>query len=94
MRRSKYMSKNFGDRSCVYVGVAKTSRKYNPNYYYCFARRTSDDKADKVIRLSSKDAAKVYRNEVTIEQILEKREEQAKSKVSSFNQMVSYHFYN
>ena len=93
VKKSKYLGKTFGDWSCVHVGVAKASRKYNSNYYYCFARRTSDDEADKIIQVDSKTAAKIYRGDINVEDVLDRREAKSRNNETTFNGVVSYHFY-
>ena len=101
MRNSKYTNFESGNWTCTHVGVArvqgkflkgtkkKSSRPYHKTYYYIFERITSDNKAEKLVRLSAQEAAKVYRGETTVEEIAEAR--QAK-RVSRFTSKVSYHF--
>ena len=101
MRTSKYLNKEFGAWQCVHVGVAYVQAKWKKahrglakrkgarTYYYCFTRRTSDDLADKMIRVDAQTAAKIYRGDITCEQILDEREARDQSK---FTNMVSYHF--
>lgn len=103
MRKSKYENFKSGEWTCTHIGISyvqaknykgtkeKTLRPGHQTYYYIFERRTSDGKADKLIRLSSREAARVYRHEITVEQISEAR--QAKSE-NKFTKKVSYHFLN
>lgn len=102
-RTSKYLNKEFDNGwVCTFVGLARKQSKYlkksrtlsknqNMTYYYIFERMTSDNKAQKMIRLNATLAAKVYRKEITVESILEQRE-QNKKKQNKFITKVSYHF--
>lgn len=95
MVRSKYLNKAFGPWVCTHVGIAHVQGKRaryagHQTYYYIFERKTSDNKAEKQIRLSCTQAAKVYRGEITIEDIVAKREQ--KLKKPSFATKISYHF--
>lgn len=102
MRRSKYLNKTFDNNwVCTHVGVARkqpvfldgtrkpSKRPHHQTYYYIFERPTSDGKADKMIRLSAKEAARVYKGITTVEAILDIREAE---KASAFKDKVSYHF--
>jgi hypothetical protein len=102
MRRSKYLNKTFDNNwTCTHVGVARkqpvfldgtrklSKRPHHQTYYYVFERPTSDGKAEKMIRLSAKDAARVYKGVITVEEILDIREAE---KASGFKEKVSYHF--
>lgn len=94
MRTSKYLGKQFGDWTCTHVGIASVQGSRakwagHMNYYYIFERRTSDNKADKMLRLNAGEAAKVYRGEATVEEFLDKREG---SKTNRFTRKVSWHF--
>ena len=101
MRKSKYTNFKSGKWTCTYVGIARTQPKFykgtrktsrrpgHQTYYYIFERRTSDDKADKLIRLTCREAARVYSSELTVEKISKAR--QAKSE-NRFTKKVSYHF--
>lgn len=100
-RTSKYLGKQFGNWTCTHVGVAhvqsvrkkfgngKSKRPGHCNYYYVMERRTSDNLADKIIRLSSSEAVKVYRGIVCVEEILNKREAKPAKK---FTKQVHYCF--
>lgn len=102
MRKSKFLNFKSGNWVCTHVGVAsvtptfyrgtkkRTKTAGHQNYYYIFERPTSDGKADKLIRLNATQAGKVYRGELTVEQLAEAR--QAKSE-GKFTKKVSYHFY-
>ena len=95
MTRSKYLGKTFGNWVCVHVGVnsvqgARAKWSGHRSYYYVFARITSDGKAEKMIRLNSNEAAKVYQHKVLVEDILNKREA---TKQYSFTRKVSYSFF-
>jgi len=101
MRKSKYENLKSGRWVCTHVGVAYVQatclkgskepslRPHHQSYYYIFERRTSDGKADKLIRLSHREAARVYRGEISVEEIAKAR--QAK-KASEFVRKISYHF--
>lgn len=102
MRTSKYLNKTFDNGwKCTHVGIANVSSKFykgtklptkypgHRNYYYIFERRTSDNKADKMIRLEAPTAAKVYRGEVKIEDLVSCRESVNEN---AFTRKVSYHF--
>ena len=102
MRKSKYLNFKSGKWTCTHVGVARTQPKFyhgtrkvskrpgHQSYYYIFERPTSDGKADKLVRLSASQAAKVYRGEISVEEISKAR--QAVSE-KEFTKKVSYHFY-
>ena len=103
MRTSKYLNRTFDNGwKCTYVGTAVKTRVFKkgsrtPNsyphhqtYYYIFERQTSDHKADKLVRLSCTEAAKVYRGEITVEAIANARQAVSEKK---FTKKVSYHFY-
>lgn len=103
MRKSKYLNKTFGNWTCTHVGVARTQpvylegtrkasrRPHHQTYYYIFERPTSDGKADKLVRLSAGQAAKVYRGLLTVEEVADTRQERG---ADAFKEKVSYHFYN
>ena len=102
MRKSKYLNFKSGNWTCTHVGVARTQPKFykgtrkvsarpgHQTYYYIFERPTSDGKADKLVRLSAKQAAAVYRGEISVEEISKARQAVSESK---FTKKVSYHFY-
>lgn len=102
MKTSKYLNKQFGSWTCTHVGVARIqpkfyegTKKVSPSagtmtYYYIFERKTSDNKADKLVRLSAKEAARVYRGETTVEEIADAR---VAKNISDFTRKVSYHFF-
>ena len=102
MRKSKYINKQFDNGwTCTHVGVARTQsvfykgtrtpclRPYHQSYYYIFERETSDAKAEKLIRLNHREAAAVYRGDITVEEIAKAR---AEKQVSRFTSKISYHF--
>lgn len=94
-RISKYLNKTFDNNwTCTHVGIASVQGKRakwagHRNYYYIFERRTSDDKADKLIRLNCGEAAKVYRGVLKVEDIANARQAKGENK---FARKVSYHF--
>lgn len=99
-RTSKYINKQFGNWTCTHVGVSyvqskktlkgnKSKRPGHQTYYYIFERKTSDGKAEKLVRLSAMEAAKVYRDEASVESIARSRQQ---SGVNEFISKVSYHF--
>jgi hypothetical protein len=99
-RTSKYLNKQFGNWTCTHVGISRVQAKKTlsgkpsnqpgrQTYYYIFERVTSDGAAEKLVRLSHVEAAKVYRGTMTVEEIADTR--QAKG-VSEFKSKVSYHF--
>ena len=85
MKKSKYLQTQFGEWTCTHVGIARTQplfykgtkavsrRPYHNTYYYLFERITSDGKAIKQIRLSCKEAAKLYKGQTTVEEIADRR---------------------
>lgn len=101
MRKSKYLNRQFGLWTCTHVGVARVQQKRlmhskgpakrpgHQSYYYVFERRTSDNKADKMIRLGANEASRVYKGLITVEEILEAREAKP-SRV--FTEKISYSF--
>ena len=101
MRKSKYLNKTFGNWTCTHVGVARkqpvflagtkkvSKRPHHQTYYYIFFFFSSDGLAEKLVRLSSKQAAKVYRGELSVEEIADTRQERG---VDTFTDKVSYHF--
>lgn len=103
MRTSKYLNKKFDNNwVCTYVGIAYVSgkRHHKTNkvskrpghrtYYYIFERPTSDNKADKMIRLNAALAAKVYKGLLKVEDIAKERLEEREK---NFTSKVSYSFY-
>ena len=104
MRTSKYLNREF-DKGwvCTHVGVAsvcptfykgtkiRTKGKGHQHYYYICERRTSDGKADKLVRLSDKEILRVARGLTTVEDIAETRQKVGENE---FSKKVSYHFYN
>ena len=104
MKKSKYLNKKFDHNwICTHVGVAnvsgafykgtrkRTKRPGHRNYYYIFERVTSDNKAEKLIRLSAYQARKVYLGKVQVENLAKAR---ARRNVEKFTSKISYHFYN
>lgn len=101
MRKSKYENFKSGNWTCTHVGVATVNGAFykgtrertlypgHRTYYYIFERRTSDGKADKLVRLNCKEAAAVYRGDITVEEIAKTRQIQS---VNKFTKKVSYHF--
>ena len=100
MRKSKYLNKQFGNWTCTHVGISRVQPKRtltgrqsrqpgHQTYYYIFERLTSDNMAEKLVRLNHAEAAKVYRGKLSVEQVADER--QAKG-VSTFKEKVSYHF--
>lgn len=94
-RTSKYLGKEFDNGwVCTHVGIASVQGKRakavgHINYYYVFERMTSDNKAQKLIRLNSSQAAAVYQGKISVEDLVEKRV--AKDE-NAFTRKVSYHF--
>lgn len=101
MRKSKFMGLVSGNWICTHVGVAKVQPKFltgtriprkspgHQEYYYIFERMTSDKKAEKLLRLSANEATKVWKNEITVDEIEAKREA---TKAVEFTKKISYHF--
>lgn len=102
MRTSKYLNKTFDNGwKCTHVGIAvktaafkkgtriRNAYPHHQTYYYIFERRTSDDNADKMVRLSAQEAARVYRGELEIESLADTRQE---TKQTQFKKKVSYNF--
>lgn len=93
-KKSKYLDKQFGIWTCTFVGINNVQGKKakapgKRNYYYIFERRTSDNKADKIIRLNSTEASSVYSGKQTVEDVLNKREA---GRTHKFNRKVTYYF--
>jgi gamma-glutamyltranspeptidase len=99
-RTSKYLFKTFGNWTCTHVGISHVQAKKTnkgkvskqpgrQTYYYIFERKTSDGLAEKLVRLSAGQAAKVYRGELSVEAVADVRQEKG---VSTFKDKVSYHF--
>lgn len=100
-KTSKYLNKTFGNWTCTHIGVAvktgvfkrntrvRNAYPHHQTYYYIFERKTSDGKAEKLVRLNCVQAAAVYRGEVSVEEIADLRQEKG---VSTFKDKVSYHF--
>jgi len=101
MRTSKYLNKQFDNGwVCTHVGISYTQGKRKKDrtlskqpgrqsYYYVFERITSDNKAEKLVRLDKSLAAKVYRGELKVEDIAEARLNGGRTR---FTNKVSYHF--
>ena len=99
-RTSKYLFKTFGNWTCTHVGISRVQAKKTnkgkvskqpgrQTYYYIFERKTSDGKAEKLVRLNHIEAAKVYRGKLSVETVADLRQEKG---VSTFKDKVSYHF--
>ena len=99
-RTSKYLFKTFGNWTCTHVGISRVQPKKTrkgkmsnqpgrQTYYYIFERKTSDGKAEKLVRLNHIEAAKVYRGELSVEAVADLRQEKG---VNTFKDKVSYHF--
>ena len=91
-RKSKYLGNLFGNWKCTHVGIANVQGKKakwagHRNYYYIFERVTSDKVCEKMVRLNSSEAAKVYQGLTTVEDIAQKR-----GKTGKFARKISYHF--
>lgn len=99
MKKSKYLNKAFGPWFCTHVGISHVQGKRaryagHRSYYYIFERMTSDNKAEKLVRLNCNEAAKVYQGKITVEEIVAKREARAakSTKKPTFSRKISYHF--
>ena len=99
-RTSKYLNKRFGDWTCTHVGISRvqpkrtmkgklSKRPGHQTYYYIFERKTSDGKAEKLVRLNASEAAMVYRGMISVETIADSR---TKRGADEFKSKVSYHF--
>ena len=99
-RTSKYLNKQFGNWTCTHVGISrvqpkktlsgrKSKRPGHQTYYYIFERITSDGAAEKLVRLSAFEAAKVYQGYASVEEIADAR---IANGASEFKTKVSYHF--
>lgn len=101
-RTSKYLNKTFDNNwTCTHVGIARVQGKKKMNrkgnskrpghqtYYYIFERLTSDEKAEKLVRLNAAEAAAVYRGELQVEEIATSRQIKG---TRVFKEKVSYHF--
>jgi hypothetical protein len=100
-RTSKYLHKRFDNWVCTHVGISRVQSKKTrtgkpsnqpgrQSYYYIFERLTSDGIAEKMVRLSAAEAAKVYQGKLTVEEIAEERH--ARSARKNFATKISYHF--
>ena len=101
MRTSKFLNKTFGNWTCTHVGVAvktgafkkgtriRNAYPHHQTYYYIFERETSDGLAEKLVRLNEREAAKVYRGELSVEEVADLRQSTG---VNTFTAKVSYHF--
>ena len=101
MKKTKYLNKVFGAWKCVSVGIARVQGKRTKTnavskqpgrqtYFYIFERPTSDGKASKIVRLSAQQAAKVYRGQLSVEDIVDSR---VAKNVEAVATRVSYHFH-
>ena len=99
-RTSKYINRQFGEWTCTHVGISrvqpkrtmagiKAKRPGHQTYYYIFERPTSDGAAEKLVRLTAYEAARVYRGLTTVEEIVQSRQQRG---ASEFKSKVSYHF--
>ena len=99
-RTSKYINKTFGNWTCTHVGISRvqpkrthtgrlSKRPGHQTYYYIFERKTSDGKAEKLVRLNAFEAAKVYQGYASVEDIANYRQEKDSRE---FKSKVSYHF--
>ena len=99
-RTSKYLNKQFGNWTCTHVGIARvqpkktikgkiSARPGHQTYYYVFERPTSDGLAEKLVRLNAKQAAKVYRGLLSVEDVADLRQSKG---IDQFKEKVSYHF--
>lgn len=97
-RTSKYLNKQFGNWTCTHVGISRVQPKRTlkgtaskqpgrQTYYYIFERVTSDGAAEKLVRLSHFEAAKVYQGLASVEEIAD-----ARKGATEFKTKVSYHF--
>jgi hypothetical protein len=97
-RTSKYLNKQFGNWTCTHVGISRVQPKKTlkgtaskqpgrQTYYYIFERVTSDGAAEKLVRLSHFEAAKVYQGLASVEEIAD-----ARKGATEFKTKVSYHF--
>jgi len=96
VRRSKYLGLKNENWTCIHVGITSvTGAKYKTrghrHYYYIFTRPTSDGKTIKQVRLNAREATKVYRGLITVEEI-EKARRLSKTKQKKFTTMTNYHF--
>lgn len=99
-RTSKYLNKQFGDWTCIFVGPARvqgkktkkgklSKRPYHQSYYYIFEKLSSDNKAKKTIRLSSSQAAQVYKGEIKVDLFAKTWKDLSNPK---FEKKIFYHF--
>ena len=102
MRKSKYLNQEFDNGwTCTHVGVAsvvpafytgtkkRTKSKGHQHYYYVCERITSDNKCEKMVRLSDKEILRVARGLTTVEEIANARQSVSEG---TFKRKVSYHF--
>lgn len=89
MKTSKYLNRTYiGGWICSAIVLnnvqgKRSKRPGNRNYSYWFERPTSDGLATKLIKLNSTDAAKVYRGELLLDEIADRRQENRNSIPSS-----------
>lgn len=78
-KTSKFVGKEFaGGWVCTGINVAKASLSHKnggPTYWYAFERKTSDGKFVKWVRVDADHATKVYRGEITVDELEEKKKD-------------------
>jgi len=83
-KQSKFVGKEFDNGwVCTGINIARatlTHKNGGPTYWYAMARKTSDGKFDKWIRIEGHEASKVYKGLITVEEICEARESAVKTK--------------
>lgn len=71
--KSKFVGKEFDNNwICTGINVASTTSTHKnggPNYWYAFERKTTDGKFDKWIRVSATQATKIWKGELTVEEV-------------------------
>lgn len=79
-RRSKFVGKTFDNGwTCTAINVASCTLKHKnggPNYWYAMEKRTTDGKFDKWIRVEAREATKIYKGELTVEEVCDKLEKE------------------
>ena len=84
-----YLQPAFSKRRSTTTRKVRNKSAGHRQYYYVFERRTSDDLANKSVRLSAYEMLKVSRGKCTVEQIAEAR---AGKKMTKCVENVSYCF--
>lgn len=106
MRNSKYIGMQSGEWTCTHIGVAfiqprflkgtktPSKRPHHQTYYYIFERPTHDHTAQKMVRVSAQEIAKIADplHYLTVEEVAQKKKARSKKHPVKFVSKVSYSF--